>query len=334
MKTIQFAFLLLYIVSSTTNCQTSSPAPGKPNAPGQPVSGYGSSAYQHAEVIRKNYDDGPTGYWLYLPASPAPVSAPVIVFNHGYGGWNPANYGAWIRHLVRQGNIVIYPRYQEDARTKPAEFTPNAAAGIRRALQVLESGELKIRPETDKLIIIGHSYGGVVTANLALDAAGLHIPKPKGIFLAAAGVGPVPAGQAKSYAGLPESLKLLMVIEKEDTVVDSVFMKKVFAESKAILPANKSMLMHYPDGYGLDSITAEHNEPTCVDLDFDSKDGKLAASTKVDATDYYCYWRLADALIDCSRNGKGCSTALTEASEQTFMGKWSDGVEIRRMTGR
>jgi pimeloyl-ACP methyl ester carboxylesterase len=334
MKSIQIMLSLLCIVAITTNCQNTTPNPGKAHAPGQPTSGYGGSAYPHAQVIRKNYDDDPTGYWLYLPASPAPVSAPVVVFNHGYGGWNPANYGAWIKHLVRQGNIVIYPRYQEGPRTKPTEFTPNAAAGIRRALELLESGELGVRPQTDKLVIIGHSYGGVVTANLALNAGELRIPKPKGIFLAAAGVGPVPSGQAKSYAGLPESLKLLMIIEKEDTIVDSIFMKKVYAESKAIPLAHKAMLMHYPDGYGADSITAEHNEPTCIDPDFDSKDGKLAASTKVDATDYYCYWRLADALIDCSRNNRGCPTAFTDVQQQTFPGIWSDGVEIKRLTGR
>ncbi|WP_291032000.1 hypothetical protein [Dyadobacter sp. 50-39] len=42
-------------------------------------------------------------------------------------------------------------------RTKPAEFTPNAAAGIRRALDQLQTGVLKIRPEADKLVIIGRS---------------------------------------------------------------------------------------------------------------------------------------------------------------------------------
>ncbi|MCF0042028.1 alpha/beta hydrolase [Dyadobacter sp. CY399] len=325
---------LIMLISIAASCQNSTPDPGKPSQPGQLMSGYGGSSYQHEEVIKKNYDDGPTGYWLYLPSSPAPALAPVIVFNHGYGGWNPANYGAWIKHLVRQGNIVIYPRYQKDARTKPAEFTPNAAAAIKRALKVLASDELKIKAETDKLIIIGHSYGGVVSANLALNAAELGVPMPKGIFLAAAGVGPVPSGQAKSYAGLSESLKLLMIIEKQDTVVDSVFMKKVYNESQLVKAANKALLMHLPDGYGSDSITAEHNEPTGADLDFDSKDGKLAASPIVDATDYYCYWRLADALIDCSRNNKGCPTAFTDTKEQTFMGKWSDGVEVKRLTGR
>lgn len=42
-------------------------------------------------------------------------------------------------------------------RTKPAEFTPNAAAGIQRALDQLQTGVLKIRPEADKLVIIGRS---------------------------------------------------------------------------------------------------------------------------------------------------------------------------------
>ena len=61
----------------------------------------------------------------------------MVVFLHGWFAVNPGFYGAWIDHLVRDGNIVIFPRYQNDVGTMPQDFLPNALAAIRDALGVL-----------------------------------------------------------------------------------------------------------------------------------------------------------------------------------------------------
>ena len=65
---------------------------------------------------------------------------------------NPGVYGAWIEHLVRSGQIVIYPRYM-DVDTPVPDYLPNAVAGIVDALGVLEivprareAGPLAVRP--------------------------------------------------------------------------------------------------------------------------------------------------------------------------------------------
>src|SRR5262245_60241027 len=84
----------------------------RPTPPAQPDTGPGGKQYAHAAVKKTRYGNGNQEYWIFEPDAPKPASAPVIVFIHGWGGMNPLYYGAWLDHLVKRGNIVVYPRYQ------------------------------------------------------------------------------------------------------------------------------------------------------------------------------------------------------------------------------
>src|SRR5207245_1624187 len=97
---------------------------------------------------------------------PAPTSAPVIVFLHGWSAMQPQAYDRWIEHLVRRGNIVIYPRYQQDLLTPPRDFTPNTLTVVHAALR-----ELHVQPELEHIAVVGHSMGGAITANIAADTS-------------------------------------------------------------------------------------------------------------------------------------------------------------------
>jgi hypothetical protein len=91
----------------------------------------------HRTMKRFEIGVGPRSYWLFEPAEPSPEGrAPVVVFLHGWFAVNPGFYGAWIDHLVRDGRIVIFPRYQNDVGTMPQDFLPNAVAAIHDALGV------------------------------------------------------------------------------------------------------------------------------------------------------------------------------------------------------
>ena len=126
-----FAFILLLIILGWINI---------PKAPPAPVTGPGSLEYGHSEVIKTTYGEGASQYWIYEPSSPKPYSAPIIVFNHGWAATNPEVYQAWIFHIVRRGNIVIYPRYQENIFTPSDDFTPNAMDSVKSALKELNKG--------------------------------------------------------------------------------------------------------------------------------------------------------------------------------------------------
>ncbi|HEU4390504.1 MAG TPA: alpha/beta hydrolase, partial [Blastocatellia bacterium] len=107
------------------------------HAPAQPPTGPGGAEYRHARVVKSVHGSGDTQYWLYEPADPKPDRAPLVVFNHGWSAMNPRVYGAWIEHIVRRGNIVVYTRYQADLRTPPASFARNAISAVKSALNLL-----------------------------------------------------------------------------------------------------------------------------------------------------------------------------------------------------
>ena len=115
----------------------------------------------HRGVKRYEIGQGPRSYWIFEPDEPKPDGrAPVVVFLHGWFAVNPGFYGAWIDHLVRDGRIVIFPRYQNDVGTMPQDFLPNALAAIRDALGVLHDGVGHVRPDPARFALIGHSAGG------------------------------------------------------------------------------------------------------------------------------------------------------------------------------
>ena len=79
-------------------------------------------------------------------------------------GFNPASYGAWFRHLARRGNVIIYPKYQiQIPLTLPREITANARGVIQDALARLSTEPNRVRPDTNRFAIVGHSVGGILT---------------------------------------------------------------------------------------------------------------------------------------------------------------------------
>jgi pimeloyl-ACP methyl ester carboxylesterase len=137
-------------------------------SPEQTLEGPGGKDYLHQEVIQYDYAQNPDGFWLYEPASPKPEKANVIVFIHGYGAYNPMIYGKWIKHLVRKGNTVIFPRYQRNMFSPSTKyFAENVVEAVLNALDTLNS-QGHVSPITDHFSLVGHSYGGVISANLCV----------------------------------------------------------------------------------------------------------------------------------------------------------------------
>src|SRR5678816_3915646 len=135
--------------------------------PSQPQTGPGGKQYTHASVTKNRYGKGGQEYWIYEPDSPKPRTAPVIVFLHGWGGMNPMYYGAWIDHLVKRGNIVIYPRYQANLLTPIKDFTPNTISAVKDAVNRLKTGKGHATADFIRFAAVGHSLGGLLAATVA-----------------------------------------------------------------------------------------------------------------------------------------------------------------------
>ena len=86
---------------------------------------------------------GADAWYVFEPVEPRPRSAPLAIVMHGYYEFSGyASMYELIRHTVRKGNVVIYPRWQTGIATPcpgPFDIEPcmtSAVNGIRGALVV------------------------------------------------------------------------------------------------------------------------------------------------------------------------------------------------------
>lgn len=102
---------------------------------------------------------------------------PVVLFLHGWGATEPRYYRPWLEHLAREGNAVVYPRFQESIAEPPPEVLGNVLAAFRLAL-----GRVRERPGS--LVVAGHSAGGALAADYTAIARTAHLPVPVAVFSA------------------------------------------------------------------------------------------------------------------------------------------------------
>jgi acetyl esterase/lipase len=328
----------------------------KPEAatpPGQPLTGPGGAEYKHAKVIKNVYEKGDKEYWIFEPADPTPESAPLVVFNHGWGGTNPRVYGAWIDHIVRRGNIVVYPRYQDQWRYPPGRITGNAIEAVKSAIRRLQT-DGHVKPLLDDFAIVGHSAGAQITANMAGLAKETGLPQPKAILSVQPGKSwskpeftRIPL---ENLSKIPANTLLLTVVGDEDHRARDIDAKRIFKESTQSPLSNKDYVIIFSDTHGRPALRAHHFSPCAPDESYDSKEdlkrpfAQFFASEQpedfskleryllsVDALDYYAYWKLFDGLCDAAFFGKNGQYALGNTPEQRYMGKWSDGKPVKEL---
>ncbi len=132
------AFVLVSLFAVLT-VSTSAVAEDPSSEHSKETSDSSEKSYPHKSFVKAEYAVGVKSFWLYEPAKPAPKKAPLIVFHHGWMATNPGVYGAWIEHLVKSGNIVVFPRYQVDGSTDVDTFLQNSLASVHDAIDVLET---------------------------------------------------------------------------------------------------------------------------------------------------------------------------------------------------
>ena len=318
---IYLLFLSILIVAEPL----SSLAHGEVTPPNQPLSGPGGKEYPHAYVIKNSYGTLGTTYWLYEPASPTPDSAPVVVFNHGWGAMYPRTYGAWIEHIVRRGTIVIFPKYQASLLVSVARFTPNAIEAVKNALDELQSGT-HVVPDLDRFAIVGHSMGGMITANMAALANSEGLPQAKAVMCVQPGNswGEYPI-DLENLSAIPAGTLLLTVVGDKEEIVGDIDAKRIFNETTQIPLLDKDFILMLSDNYGEPDLESDHFSPCAPD---DGYDGLEPIYGEVDALDYYGFWKLFDGLCDAAFYGINRDFALGDTHNQRFMGNWSDGTPV------
>ncbi len=204
-------------------------------------------------------------FWLFEPVEPRPKAAPVVVFGHGAGAVEPAPYRAWIDHIARRGSIVIYPRYQIDSRTAPRDFTPNAIAAVRAALELLRTDATRVKPDLERFALVGHSTGGALSANLAALAARAGLPPPRAVMSVAPGktwgLGRRVAFPLEDLSAVPPATLLLAIAGDRDRIARDTDAKRIYRETTRIAPQNKNLVLIVSDAHGTPSLEAHHFAP-------------------------------------------------------------------------
>lgn len=328
--------------------------------PQQPLTGPGGREYAYTEMRQATYGAGGTQYWIFEPAISAPASdgaaahpLPVIVFLHGWSAMEPGGYGAWIAHLVKRGNIVIYPRYQESLTTPMAEFTPNTVAAVKSALNELATGN-HARPDLTRVAVAGHSMGAAISPCLAAIAAQNGLPHFSAIMPVEPGKGMIGAPKYRlemaDLSQISSDTLLLVVVGEDDKIARDETAKEIFANATKIAPANKNYVTMMSDNHGTPALVADHFAPAApgggVSAEPSRAEGnplreRLAerfhkgaeevGSRMVNALDYYGTWKLLDALTDAAFYKKNREFALGDTPQQRFMGTWSDGVPVKEL---
>jgi acetyl esterase/lipase len=289
----------------------------RPTPPSQPPDGPGGSNYSHQGYHESQYGWGSYQFWIFEPANPTPTSAPLIVFNHGWSAFYPYFYKAWVVHLVKRGNIVVYPRYQLGPIIGIFDATQHAIWSTKQAITILQNGS-HVHPELDHFAIVGHSLGGGITAEMAALASENNLPVPQAIM-------PVQPfvrldTMMHDFHAIPASTLMLVIVGQNDLIAGSSSAKLIFSTTDQIPLDRKDFVIQRTDLHGSPPLVANHGAPVCI-----------PNSSWVDAMDYYSTWKLFDALTDYAFYGTEHEYCLGNTSEQRFMGFWSDGVPVKEL---
>jgi acetyl esterase/lipase len=120
---------------------------------------------------------GADAAWILRPRAQPDARLPVVLFGHGWFATNPRLYRGWVTHLVRRGNVVIYPVYQTPPFLSPRTALADFADGVRLALA-------RTPHTTRGLVAAGHSAGGALVADYAATARARGLPAPAAILSA------------------------------------------------------------------------------------------------------------------------------------------------------
>jgi pimeloyl-ACP methyl ester carboxylesterase len=206
----------------------------------------------------------------------------------------------------------VYPRYQERLFSPAAEFFPNVAASVRDGLGVLaQPGHVK--PDLECVAVVGHSAGGVQTANYAVQFAAEKLPAPKAAMIVEPGQGKdggfkiIPMEECGKF---PATLKLIVMVGDADGMVGEGCARTIWRDTRHV--RERAFVTLRSDAHGMPPLNANHLAPISW------------SRAMTDALDWLGLWRTFDSLMDEAFSNKPLTV---DAS----MGAWSDGTPVTPM---
>ncbi|MFC4173133.1 alpha/beta hydrolase [Microvirga sp. GCM10011540] len=334
--------------------------------PKQPEKGPGGADYAVSQVTKRAVGTASAGTFVFHGAGAAAEPRPVVVFFHSWGAANPALYGGWIDHLARKGHLVLFPRFQEVNRSRPADASTLAASLIGSALEALAS-DPEAKPDLSRVAYIGHSAGVPIALNVAAGAKAGALPEPKLIF------GVMPGGIASTEKDRGIMLQDLSAIDASTLIVtmsgDRDYLpsdrasRRILQAASAVPATRKLFMRASSDDHGYPALTATLASPGSPKSDYDAASIKLPpdpprdpkqkstwrwsadmaltgpqtiltqqlGNNGTDTLDFLAFWKTFDMAAEAAFSGKDAA-ALRRDPKFVDMGSWSDGWPVRRLS--
>ena len=298
--------------------------------PAQPADGPGGRDYRHASVRYRIYGEGTTAYWLFKPADPVPSLAPLVLFFRGHGSGRPMHHASWIEHLVRRGNIVLFPTYRPSGEKAPFEqLLRNMVALVKDSLR--EQASHAARPDLDRVAVVGHSYGGILGAHFVATAQDEGLPSPKVLMSVLPAEGAALRAPAEALGGIRPGTLLLVVVAEDDRIARDTGGRAIYLGARQVPTEDRNLVVLRSDYHGTPPLVANHRSPAAERPSTWLPPGRPARedARHSDALNFYGYWKFLDGLSDAAFLGHHRIYALGDTPQQRFMGLWSDGTPVR-----
>ncbi|PXW56950.1 alpha/beta hydrolase fold domain-containing protein [Methylobacterium sp. B4] len=332
--------------------------------PSQPTEGPGGIGDKSATIAKRAVGRASGASYVFHKAGPAPEGGrPVAVFLHAWGAPNPQAYGAWIDHLARHGWLVLFPRFQEVNRTRPADAPAIAARLLKSALADL-ANDADARPDTSRLALIGHLAGAPLAAHLAAEAEKEGLPAPKLVYVTMPGgiardakSRGIPLGDLDGIA--PKTLLVTVIGDRDARAADAAA-RRILRDAHSVPPERKLFVRALSDDHGFPALTATLAAPAGLDAAYDggaiklppdppgekpppfrwSADMALSGeqttlvsqinNARADSLDYLAFWRTFDMAASAAFAGKD-ATSLKNDPAFSDMRRWGDGWPVKRL---
>lgn len=328
--------LLVFLLVVASCCAGEPPA-----GPVQSMLGPGGRLYRHGGFSVWEMGVGHERYQVFEPSQPEVARAGVVVMLHDWMTGNSGYYLGQIRHLCRNGWIVVFPYYQAGGQI-PRFFHANVARSVKDFLQQAFIRQ-KVEVDRERFAIIGHGAGAVMAANIAASSDYFGLPVPKVLLLAT----PHPRSlKLLDLTGISRQTRLLVL--SGDNVQEEVALaaREIFYAADRVKTENKVFVTVLSDFYGQPPLLADEYAPLSPELpefarfvvenrhDFvalfrERFHTKSLRINHIDAYDWNASFRLFDALSHATFTQNTDLTAFKKSPELRFMGYWSDGKKLK-----
>lgn len=327
--------VLFFLIASSWSMAVNAGLGHKP--PIRQLTGYGSvesyisSQYERFEIGSSGAGDKT---WYYVPdVLKFGEKAPAVIFLHGFSALYPGVYLSHIEHLLKQGNIVIFPQFQKSTllgffseaglfkEMDQLIWAGRAVASVDQAMV-----QLTAIVEPGEVVLYGHSLGGLIS--LAWQAQGGY--PVKSILLS--------HPQVDSSAGMPDFVKAFVKVKdipwrdyvgsinvpvvilsgEEDSIAPVSQSEEIYSLLESA--PSKSFYFAQSDRYGYPRLSPNHGSPLNDIGGLPPHLKIFGVSGELDALDWRFYFHTLDALLDDHDNN-----LLFD------MGTWSDGEEAKHI---